>query len=167
MTKGLVFVLMFFCCFTMNSQAQDTLDTFDQFFPDSLPRTYETAAGARAGDGLSATLKHFLDENKALEVIMGFDRGISIIGVAELHRPLTKKQQGLNWYVGFGAYLYFSDFKDNTTFVGLAGAVGAEYVLPNKTFAFSMDWNPVLSFLGDFGNFNGRYGGVTAKYILK
>ena len=143
-----IIILLYFC---LSGKSQD----------------YITGAGARIGDGISATIKHFVDQDKALELIMDFRAGLSIIFVMTVHQPLSRNQSRLNWYYGFGGYIYFSNTNDKDTFVGIAGAIGVEYTLPNKKFAFSMDWNPVISLIGDLGGFNGRYGGVTARYILQ
>ena len=143
-------VIFFVGCFFVNGSSQD----------------YITAAGGRIGDGLSVTLKHFTSEKTALELIMGFQKGTSIVCVYTLHNKLSNNQDRLKYYVGGGGFVLLSDGSNSTTYFGLAGALGVEYIIPTGKIAFSMDWNPAINFTGDFGAFQSRFVGVGAKYII-
>ena len=154
------FVLLVACCFA--AQAQD----------------YKTAVGLRFGYPTSITLKHFISEQGALEGIIGF-RGysgyswVNIGGLYEHHNAFPDVE-GLRWYYGGGASLFFWNFDNgfandgaSNTSIGIMGALGLDYKFANAPVNLSLDWLPTF-FVNGYGNgFGAGYTGLSARYTFK
>ena len=105
---------------------------------------YQTAVGARLGSPLAASLKHFLNENGAVEGFVGF-RGYRtyswvIAGASyQYHKPIDAVD-GLQWYFGGGAAIYFWTFdnifvgdRSSSTSFALQGYLGLDYTFAGRT----------------------------------
>ncbi|MBK7872233.1 MAG: hypothetical protein IPJ74_16940 [Saprospiraceae bacterium] len=98
-TKLIAIVILLVAGFSFGAQAQN----------------YENAIGARLGYPFSASFKHFFNENGAGEVFAGF-RGWSgfsstnIGALYEYHKPI-EGVDGLQWYFGGGASVFFWNYK--------------------------------------------------------
>jgi len=141
---------------------------------------YKTAVGARLGYPFSASIKHYVSENHAVEAYVG-TRGYSSyrwanVSVAyHVHKPLEIEELGesFRWYYGVGGSAYFWSWNDgfldrsaNTSF-GVQGYVGLEYTFKNIPLNITVDWVPSV-FINGFGaGFGGGYGALAARYILK
>lgn len=157
----LLFLLTASLCVSQNSYAQD----------------YSSAIGLRLGYPLSLSYKTFLNDQGAVEVFGGI-RGFSTyswvnIGGAYQHHQDISGVEGLNWYIGGGASVFFWNFKDSffgdnsssTTF-GILGNIGLDYTFPETPINVSVDWMPIY-FINGFGNgFGGGYGGLAIRYVL-
>jgi hypothetical protein len=119
---------------------------------------YQTAVGIRGPFVSGFTVKHFIQEDKALEGILSFGQwGMNITGLYEIHARAFDVE-GLNWYYGGGAHLgsttdehpYF-DEKGDFLVMGLDGIVGLEYNIQEIPINFSIDYKPQLNFIGDTG----------------
>ncbi|MCD8741363.1 hypothetical protein LT679_12175 [Mucilaginibacter roseus] len=134
------------------------------FVADSAKaQDYNTAVGLKFGgyeNGIS--VKHFTDENTALEGVLGFRRGgLVITGLYEIHQPAFNTPK-LKFYYGFGAHAGSVGagkykklggdevFEDSKILIGADGVLGLEYVLPNSPIAFSLDLNPRVELAGPF-----------------
>lgn len=157
----MLLVLIVSLCWAQNGQAQD----------------YSSALGLRLGYPLSLTYKTFVGPEGAVEVFGGI-RGFStyswvnVGGAYQHHKPISGVD-GLNWYFGGGASVFFWNFKNtffgdsssSTTF-GILGNLGLDYAFPDTPVNISVDWMPIF-FLNGFGNgFGGGYGGLAVRYIL-
>ena len=126
-------------------------------------QTYNSAIGLRLGFPLSASYKTFINENGAIELYAGV-RGystyswVNISGAYQVHKPI-EGAEGLQWYFGGGASVYFWNFKDvfgpstgfaNTT-LGIQGYLGLDYAIPNTPINLTADWVPTYFFNG-FGS---------------
>jgi len=140
-------------------------------------QSYKSAVGARLGYPLSASFKTFISENNAIEVYAGFrgytsSRWVSVSGAYQRHAPLDDLLEGLNWYFGGGASVYFwsydfgGDFAN--TSVGVQGYLGLDYKFAGTPLNLSVDWVPSL-FLGNgfFTGFGGGYGSLGVRYVFK
>ncbi|MBK8403425.1 MAG: hypothetical protein KA251_06240 [Saprospiraceae bacterium] len=141
---------------------------------------YKSAIGARLGYPLSLSYKTFISEKGAIEGILGF-RGysyyswITVSALYQHHMPI-KSVEGLNWYVGGGASVFFwnydNDFYPNNDYAklsfGILGNIGLDYKFKDIPLNISADWIPSVGFGGDFlTGFGGSYGGLAVRYILK
>ncbi|MBK7694421.1 MAG: hypothetical protein IPI30_08860 [Saprospiraceae bacterium] len=78
---------------------------------------YKSAIGARLGYPLSLSYKTFISEKGAIEGILGF-RGysyyswITVSALYQHHMPI-KSVEGLNWYVGGGASVFFWNYDND------------------------------------------------------
>ena len=157
----LVFSLLIICLLSTSISAQN----------------YKSAIGARLGYPLSASFKTFISESDAIEVYAGFrgfstSRWVSVSGAYQRHGGLDDVLEGLSWYYGGGASVYFwtydftNDFP-NTSF-GIQGYLGLDYKFSETPLSLSIDWIPSL-FLGRTGianNFGGGYGSLGVRYVF-
>ena len=73
---------------------------------------YQSAVGARLGSPFSASYKTFVSESSAFEVYAGFRSygfggWLNISGAYQIHQPLEDVIEGLQWYYGAGASIFF------------------------------------------------------------
>jgi hypothetical protein len=153
-----VFVLLFM--FVAVSQAQE----------------YNSAIGLRLGTPLSVSYKKFISEQGAFEGVAGFRSfaGYSWfnIGAYYQHHNEIASVNGLRWYYGAGANVYFwsydSGFIDagSSTSIGISGVLGLDYKFEDIPLNLSVDWIPTF-FVNGYGNgFAGGYGALAARYTL-
>ena len=126
----------------------------------SMAQSYNTGIGIRAGFESGLSVKHFLNENAALERILGSRwRGVTITGLYEVHNDIADAP-GLRWYYGGGAHIGFYDsYRDRPwgdpnrdyTVVGIDGILGLEYTFSEVPINLSLDWKPAFVFNGDRG----------------
>lgn len=141
----------------------------------STAQDYKLAVGARLGYPFSASVKYKNNSN-ALEAYVGF-RGygsyswVSVTGAYQKHRELSEILEGLSWYAGGGASLYFWTFDFvgtyNTSTVGLQGYLGLDYKFSDYPINVSVDWIPTV-FIGNgyTTGFGGGYGALAVRYTL-
>lgn len=166
----IVFALVLFSAPFAESKAQKVTD-------------YETAVGLRLAWGISATGKHFINDAHAIEGILNyrsfgfgsFNYGwMRITGLYLVHNDLSEVMDNLSWYWGGGAYVgfYTGDFdysgsRFKSTFIGISGAIGLDYSLPNTPVNVSLDWIPSFRVTGGGNGFSGESGGIAVRYILQ
>lgn len=156
-------LLLSFVVLTINMQAQSS---------------YKSAIGARLGYPLSVSYKHFINEKAAVEVFGGFRpytnySWSTIGGLYQLHAPIAELD-GLKWYWGGGAAVYFWSFKNGfvygdagNTSIGILGCLGLDYKLDSAPVNFSLDWIPSYFVNGYGSGFGGGYGALAVRYTLK
>lgn len=138
---------------------------------------YGSAIGLRLGYPLSLTYKTFISESSAVEVFGGL-RGfsgyswINVGGAYQVHKPI-EGVDGLNWYFGGGASVFFWSYKNtfggdtssSTTF-GVLGNLGLDYKFEDSPINLSADWMPIYFFNGFGSGFGGGYGALAVRYTL-
>lgn len=143
-------------------------------------QNYTSAIGLRLGYPLSVSYKHFLSENGAIEVFGGFRSysgygWFNVGGLYQYHKPIPDVD-GLNWYFGGGASVFFwnydndfvfGDEDDSSLSVGLLGNVGLEYTFKEAPINVSVDWVPIFFVNGYGSGFGGGYGALAVRYVLK
>ncbi len=127
---------------------------------DAQAQDYKTALGIRAGGTSGFTIKHFYERSTAAEGIVGFfGNGMSITGLIE-KQTMAFETDGLQFYYGGGAHLafyngktYYNHFWRDTNYtygsavaLGVDGALGFEYTLPDVPLSFSIDLKPFVEF---------------------
>lgn len=125
--------------------------------------TYNTAIGVRAAEPGALTLKHFFNDQVALEGILGvWNHGFRATLLLEKHVP-TAKVSGLSWYYGAGAHLSYYDhdhwfrynerryypYFDDEIGLGVDGVLGIEYKIPEIPFALSLDVKPTIEYVSN------------------
>ncbi len=139
---------------------------------------YNSAIGLRLGYPTSVSYKTFLNEKGAIEAFAGF-RSFSIgynwfnIGAMyQVHNPISELD-GLSWYYGGGAAVYFWSYKNNfvdagsSTSFGILGALGLDYKFKDAPINASLDWVPTFFVNGYSNGFAGGYGALSVRYVLK
>jgi hypothetical protein len=127
------------------------------FAQNARAQTYKAAAGLKFGgyeNGVSG--KYFLNENNALEGILGIrSHGLVLTGLYQIHQTAFNVPE-LKFYYGFGAHLgaigdgHYRRFVNNDEYgnngilIGADGVVGLEYLIPQSPIAISLDLNPRL-----------------------
>lgn len=84
-------------------------------------------------------IKHFLDQNSALEGSILFGSGTTIQAMYGYHMAIPNAD-GLKWYIGAGPAVSFS--KGGGTDFSLAPMVGLDYKINQVPLALSADWRP-------------------------
>lgn len=132
----------------------------------SMGRTYTTALGVKVWDGAGITLKHFVQQDRALEFIGYFyNRGLRVTGLYEIHGDINGAP-GLKWYVGPGAHVGFYDAKyGDGAFIGIDGVLGLDYKINKAPINLSLDWQPSFEF-GTGRGFYGNWGGLGIRYTF-
>lgn len=142
----------------------------------SQAQEYNSAVGLRLGYPLSLSYKKFISERSALEGVVGFRSytGYSWFNVGayyQIHNDIASVD-GLRWYYGFGANVYFWSWDSNfvnpgsNLSIGVSGVLGLDYKFAEIPLNLSVDWIPTF-FINGYGNgFGGGYGALAARYTL-
>ena len=140
---------------------------------------YSTAIGARLGYPLSASIKHFIADNHALEALVGTRgygnyRWTNISAAYQIHNSFGDGPSGLRWYYGAGASVYFWNWDDvyyrdrySSSTIGIQGYVGLDYKFDNTPLNLSLDWVPTFFVNGFSSGFGGGFGSLGVRYVLK
>lgn len=133
---------------------------------------YQTSVGIRGTFVSGLTVKHFIEEEAALEGIVSFGRwGLSLTGLYEIHARAFDTQ-GLSWYYGGGGHIGNSnddyprvDEKGEFMVIGVDGIIGLEYKIQEIPISFSADYKPSLNFTG-YPVFWGYGGALSVRYTF-
>ena len=146
---------------------------------------YTSAVGLRFGAPLSVSYKMFISEATAIEVyasyrtnnvnFLGVKYGWTSIGVngAYLIHKDFDNTEGLSWYYGGGASLFFWSYDSGYTgnngsiSFGVSGYIGLDYKFENAPVNISLDWVPTF-FIGSnsLEGFGAGQGALAVRYIL-
>ena len=138
----------------------------------AFSQNYKTSIGLRTGSSVGASLKHFINQQDALEAIADVDLirhdelKIRVGGFYERHYDVNV--DGFALYAGAGASagvhvagIYSKQFMMSLDLIG-----GAEYKFNNVPIAISADWTPRIQIISNSGlkvpNF-----AITIRYIIK
>lgn len=127
---------------------------------------YTTALGVKFYPG-AVSIKHFLNDNKAVEGLGYFwTRGMRVTGLYEIHFDF-KQAEGLKWYVGPGAHVgfYNNKYYGGGTGLGIDGVIGLDYKFKGAPINVSLDWQPSFEF-GNYDGFSGNWGGLAIRYVF-
>lgn len=151
MRKLIAITALFFLCTRANAQGGSS---------------YRTALGVKVWDGGGITFKHFLQDQKALELIGYFwNQGTRITGLYEIHGPI-RGASGLRWYIGPGAHVGFYNSRNGDgAFIGVDGVLGLDYKFNGAPINISLDWQPSFEF-GSNRGFYGSWGGLGVRYTF-
>ena len=145
----------------------------------SAQADYNSAIGLRLGYPTSISYKTFIDYDAAIEGYIGwrdysFGNYFSVSGAYQKHKPFPETE-GLQWYFGGGASLYFWGYEDEfkevgytSTSFGVQGYLGLDYKFLRAPINISLDWVPTF-FLGsslNINTFGGGFGGLTVRYVI-
>ena len=142
---------------------------------EASAQNYENAAGLRLGWGLGISGKHFFDDRSAVEGVLRFggffSSYIQFTGLYQLHQSLSDVTEGLQWYVGGGAFAgfwsgaYSRVYDYSGTQVGISGVIGLDYKFADLPINVSADWMPGIAIVGG-GGFVGSSGGLAVRYTF-
>ena len=140
--------------------------------PQLQAQNYTTAAGLRGGGLNALSIKHFIDDGKAIEGIVATRwKGVHLTALYQVHAPAFSVDNFF-WYYGGGAHIGFYDGYDdhpyfdenkNYTNIGIDGVIGLEYVFQEVPIAISVDWKPEFNIVGQSGAWLGD-GGLAIRY---
>ncbi len=137
--------------------------------------SYKTALGVRLSSSPaivsnSISLKHFLNESSAVEVLFSFGDPLAIGALYQVHKPFAA--EGLQWFYGGGGYLGFvktynpvKDRHETDPNFGAQGVLGLDYKFANAPINLSLDWKPELNLVSDI-NFEPAAVGFTARFTF-
>ena len=169
---------------------QDTASTTSYTYTDytsynDTSRIYETAVGIRLGSPLSVSAKHFLHQEGAVELAVGFRNDdpfsyLHISGAYQYHKPIGDVKN-LFYYVGAGASIirckYTPEYEIpgeetgsfTSNYFGLQGYLGLDYAFEDIPLNLSADWIPTIN-LGENSpqqSFSGGFWALAARFIVK
>lgn len=132
----------------------------------SAKAQYKNAAGVRIGDYTGVNFKTFIQQDRALDFILGFkDRdwysAVRFTGLYEVHNPINFEYGSLRWYYGGGASVGGIDYKhtdDNDFLLSADGVLGLDYKFADAPINLSFDWKPALQFTPDADFKAGQFG---------
>jgi len=136
---------------------------------------YSTGIGLRGGFPTGVTIKHFVNEQDAIEGILGVHyRGFVLTGLYERHINAFGEDR-LNFYYGAGGHVGFWSYYKNhpvfndsysgtRTIIGVDGILGLEYSFEQVPFNLSVDWKPMFN-LGPYSGFWADSGALSIRYI--
>ncbi|PZV83464.1 hypothetical protein CLV31_10677 [Algoriphagus aquaeductus] len=121
-------------------------------------RDYNTMVGVRAGTSLGGSVKRFVTDHSAVE-LMAFNRwkGWNAVLLYEHHMDI-REFRGMEWYLGGGAhYGIWKEPKAEPPWVykgtddykayGIDFIAGLEYNFYNTNIYLSFDWKPAYNFV--------------------
>lgn len=141
-------------------------------FSQNTSSSYRTALGIKFYPA-GITLKHFTQNNRALEGIGYFwHDGFRFTGLYEIHGDFNGAP-GLKWYIGPGAHIQFwsEEWKRNYpgrdagVGIGVDGVLGLDYKIGGAPINLSLDWQPSFNFVG-YNYFEGGWGGFAIRYTF-
>jgi len=134
---------------------------------------YNTGIGLRGGYFNGLTIKHFITQKAAAELILSSRwKGYSITGLYEIHNEAFDNDH-LNWYYGIGGHVGFwngenvkweNENKDYTV-IGIDGILGLEFNFKEIPINISIDWLPSQNIIG-YKGFWSDGGAVSLRYIF-
>lgn len=138
----------------------------------SFGQLYNTGVGARLGFFNGLTVKHFMQEGRAVEGILStrWD-GFIITGLYEFQQPFADVNN-LEWFYGGGVHVGFWQagryhFDDEAKSVfGLDLILGVEYTFDEVPFSASLDWKPAFNVIGN-SNWWGDGVALSIRYTFR
>lgn len=134
---------------------------------------YKTGIGARLGSFNGFTVKHFLNDQNALEGLVSFRwNGFVVTGLYEWQKPFPDVPN-LDWFIGGGAHIgfwsegnYHWESYQSHTIVGADFILGLEYTFKEVPISLSLDWKPAFNFIG-YSNWWGDGAALSIRYTIK
>jgi hypothetical protein len=115
----------------------------------------DIVGGNVAVDGVFA-----LGQFSRVHADVSFGKGLGVEALWDvIYRPVGP--EGLDWYLGVGAYMYIHD----PFSLGVPGEIGLAYTLSNAPVSFSIDWRPTLRLIDDTDFFADRWG-LNIRYVF-
>jgi len=115
---------------------------------------YKTGIGARLGGFSGFTVKHFVNNQNAIEGLLTFRWGGTVItGLYEWQKPISGAPN-LDWEIGLGAHLgfinddytYYHHHYNSETVAGIDFIIGLEYTFKDAPISIGLDWKPAINF---------------------
>ena len=151
----------------------------------ALAQPYNTAVGLRLGYPYALSLKHYLNNEGAVEAYLGLrpysgyrSTNLSVAYQHHFDLGLDAELAPLRWYVGAGGTAYFWNYPNSfyvgrgpdrfSRFtIGVNGYLGLEYTFTAIPLNLTFDWVPTV-LVGNTvrGSFGSLYGGLAARYTL-
>lgn len=127
---------------------------------------YNNALGVRVGDYSGLTFKTFLEQDDALDLMLGFRNthsysAVKFTGLYEIHNPLNNTIPGLRWYYGGGMSIGGIEYKatdKNKLLFSADGVLGLDYKFDGAPINLSFDWKPALQVAPDTDFKAGQFG---------
>lgn len=131
--------------------------TYLSYGQDLSNNTVGIRVGDNKGFGIEVTYQHLLEENKRLEMGLGWHTGryVNSYKLTALHQWVWVLEDKFNWYAGAGSgigrlkferYYESSRKTKQNTFIFIAGNIGVEYNLDNIPLLISLDFRPEIGF---------------------
>lgn len=129
---------------------------------------YQTAVGlfldlGNGGTYVGPHIKHFINGQNAVQGMLLFGNGLTLLGADISYNKLVPNAPGLFWNVSGGAQVGFGN--DETAFF-LRPAAGLEYKIKDVPLSVGFDWRPAWRLTQGSSFEAGRFG-LTFKYVLK
>lgn len=145
------------------------------FTSEVRAQSYATGIGLRSGVSNGLTVKHFIQDDVALEGILHSRwQGLVITGLYEVHKDISEVR-GLRWFYGGGAHIGSwngnrnppwadSDF-NGATVIGIDGIIGLDYIFTDLPINLSLDYKPAFN-ITNGGGFWGDEVALSIRYAF-
>lgn len=139
-------------------------------------QVYGTGLGLRLSPFWGVTVKHFYNNDNAIEGILHSRwNAFKLTGLWERHTEVFN-EPGFQFYYGAGGHMgaalgrYYDDrfYNGGRLIFGIDGILGLGYTLPPTAapLNFSVDWKPAVDF-APFASFWGSEIGVSVRYTFR
>lgn len=130
-------------------------------------QSYRTAGGLFVdfGDGstfVGPAVKHSFDGTNALQGMVLFGDGATLIGAEYSYNKSIPGAAGLDWNIGIGPQALIGD--NDTDFL-LRPTLGLEYTIPSAPINFGLDWRPAWT-LSNGSHFTAGRFGLALRYVF-
>ena len=132
---------------------------------------YQTAVGIKFWPG-AITVKHFVQDNAAVEGLFNFWNGFRVTGLYEIHGDISAAP-GLKWYVGPGAHIgwYNENWSRDGYYYGngggsfgVDGILGLDYKFNGAPIDLSVDIQPYFELINH--PYFDVWGGLSIRYAF-
>lgn len=128
---------------------------------------YRTAIGFRGGIYNGLTIKHFMSQSSAFELLLATRwSGFNFTALYEVHHQAFDVS-GMRWYYGIGGHVNnynYGHAYDGFT-LGIDGILGLEYSFKEIPLNISIDYKPAWNLRG-YGDWWGDDGALSLRYYF-
>lgn len=172
-----IFVSLFNILINIKMRTIITSFVFFIAFTVISAQSYNTAIGLRLGYPAAISGKKFINENTAIEGMLGFRSyvwvtSLNLTALYQKHYALGDVEN-LTWYWGLGANVALNSYRSTylgeqsgALGLGVAGGLGVDYKFEDLPLNVSLDWTPIIPLVGYRYGWNFNYYALTGRYVL-
>ena len=148
-------------------------------FASQAQSNYNTGIGIALGSPSGLNVKHFVNDNAAIQGIAGwyfnnYKSSVGLTALYQIHR-VAFDVPDLLWYYGLGGHVGVATWdnddddpnndNESTAWIGIDLCIGLEYTIPNAPINFSLELVPGINLLP--GTEPGIGADLGIRYVFK